>query len=180
MNKSQIDNRYYRDSEILFNILIGTFDIIWCESLKDTEYKFDGKDIFIDSTIGTSSLTELHNIEANIQRKKNIEDLINNGKSSMERKFTVYPDNSTLENGLSISCMIEATFDISNEEFDYDIIFNTNLSEGSFEKYKFLRQRFTERMVIFNTNNIKELHRYFLEQARLYFQEMDREHKPTV
>ena len=98
----------------------------------------------------------------------------------MERKFTVYPDNSTLENGLSISCMIEATFDISNEEFDYDIIFNNNLSEDSFEKYKFLKQRFTERMVIFNTKSIKELHRYFLEQARLYFQEMDREQIPNV
>ena len=171
-SKKEIDPKYYNDSEKLFNILIGTLDVIWRESFKDTENKFEGENTFDDSMIGTTSLTELHDIEANKQLKKSIEELINHGRSDMERKFFIYPKNSTPEKGLSISCKIEATFNIDEEEFDYDVVIDTHIAEDSNEKYKFLRRRFTERMVIFNTKNIKELHRYSMERSRIHLQEL--------
>lgn len=178
--KKKIIPKYYNDSENLFNILIGTLDIIWKEAFKDTEDNFDGKDTFDDSAIGTTSLTELYDIPSNEQRKKKIEDLINNGKSDMERKFLIFPKNSVQKDGLLISCKIEATFDINNEEFDYDITVDTDIAEDSKEKYKFLRQRFIEKTIIFNTYNINELYNYIMEQTEKYLEEFDKDHKPDA
>lgn len=176
-SKKELDPKYYNNSEKLFNILIATLDVIWRESLKDTENKFEEKSAFDDSVIETTSLTELHDVEANKQLKKSIEELTNRGRSDIERKFFIYPKNSTPEKGLSISCKIEATFNIDEEEFDYDITIDTHIAEDSNEKYKFLRQQFTERIVIFNTKSIKELHKYSTERSIIHLQELGKEGK---
>lgn len=171
--KKEIDPKHYTSAENLLNMIFSAYDLMWLDAIGKVEEKLNGQETFSDSFIGTTSMNEvsedLNNFLA--ERKKMINQLVEQGNLDTERKFIIFPrEDESVANGLAMVIKIKFNFDLEKEVFSFDSDMKLDISEKSVEKYQLVKDEIIKIIESIKGKDLQALHDYSVERHKYYLE----------
>lgn len=177
--KKKIDPKHYSSAENLLNIVFNSYDLMWLDSIKNTEEKYNGENTFNDCFIGSTSMNELLDADYEKKRKAQIDELVEQGHLQKERQFINCPKKYDKEGGIIIRFEIKFTFKEETGMFTFDSDLKIELGDKADERFHELKKQFLKLIESVQGKDIQALYDYSTARHK-YYVELCQNEKPDA